>query len=98
MSQWVTADTSRKSRSHGGPRVPWIALVVVFFLHCPLSTFLDWVGYDFRCFKGWFSEDARTVYMSIGFGLLFVRLEQSPRPLKLSLTIVSRWPMKGRVG
>lgn len=72
MSQWVTADTSRKSRSHGGPGVPWIALVVDFFLTLPSLNFLDWVGYDFRCFKGWFSDGARTVDMSIEFGLLLL--------------------------
>lgn len=72
MSQCVTADTSRKSRSHGGPRVPWFALVVDFFLTLPSLNFLDWVGCDFRCFKGWFSDDARTVDMSIEFGLLLL--------------------------
>lgn len=78
MSQWVTADTSRKSRSHGGPRVPWIALVVVFLLHCPLSTFLTGLGMilgasraDFQMMPG---HEHRIWAVA-------VRIEQSPRPL-----------------
>lgn len=43
-----------------------------FFLTLPSLNFLDWVGYDFRYCKGWFSDDARTVDMNMEFGLLLL--------------------------